>query len=309
MNVSLIERIRRGDPAALARALTAVEEETEQGRAILRGIQSNLGHARVVGFTGAPGVGKSTLVNAYIGELRRRGKTVGVIAVDPSSPFSGGAILGDRLRMVQHAGDPEVFIRSLAARGHLGGLCASASRVADLMDAAGKDVVIIETVGAGQSEIEVAGVADVAVVISVPGLGDDVQAIKAGILETADILVVNKGDLPLADVTRRQLTAMLALRTADRRVPVLSTIATSGDGISDLATAIEEVCAKKARASPRIRLAQSIAEVVAQIARRRALESEDLDATAAAVARGEIDTHTAAHRLMTALSTVPMDKA
>jgi LAO/AO transport system kinase len=298
---SLVDRLLRGEPAALARAITAVETESEKGREILRAVQPRLGQARLVGFTGPPGAGKSTLVGAYIGELLKGGKSVGVIAVDPSSPISGGAILGDRLRMTEHAGDPAVFIRSLASRGHLGGLSPAASRIADLMDAAGKDVVILETVGAGQSEVEVAEVADVAVVVCAPGLGDDVQAIKAGILEIADVLVVNKADLPLADRTRRQLKAMLQLRASHGDVPVLSTTATSGAGVAELAAAIEAVWAAKGRPPPGTRLKRIIAEAAVREVRARILESPLLAAVAAAVERGELDVAGAASELVRAL--------
>jgi LAO/AO transport system kinase len=297
---SLVDRLLRGEPAALARAITAVETESEKGSQILRAVQPRLGRARLVGFTGAPGAGKSTLVGAYIGELRKRGQSVGVIAVDPSSPISGGAILGDRLRMTEHAGDPTVFIRSLASRGHLGGLSPAASRIADLMDAAGKDIVILETVGAGQSEVEVAEVADVAVVVCAPGLGDDVQAIKAGILEIADVLVVNKSDLPLADRTRRQLKAMLHLRASHGDVPVLATTATSGAGVAELAAAIEAVSAAKGRPPPGTRLKRIIAEATAREMRARVLDSPLLAALAAAVERGELDVADAAAQLMRA---------
>ncbi|MBX6368414.1 MAG: methylmalonyl Co-A mutase-associated GTPase MeaB [Rhodospirillales bacterium] len=301
MTASLVERLLRGEPAALARAITAVETESARGRDILRAVQPRLGRARLVGFTGPPGAGKSTLVGAYVGELRKRGKSVGVIAVDPSSPISGGAILGDRLRMTEHAGDPGVFIRSLASRGHLGGLSPAASRIADLMDAAGKDVVILETVGAGQSEVEVAEVADVAVVVCAPGLGDDVQAIKAGILEIADVLVVNKSDLPLADRTRRQLKAMLQLRAARVDVAVLSTTATSGEGVAALADAVEAVWAAKGRPPPGTRLKRIIAEAAAREIRAKILASPQLAALSSAVERGELDVATAAAALVRAL--------
>jgi LAO/AO transport system kinase len=298
----LVARLIGGEPAALARAITAVETESPRGREILRAIQPRLGRARLVGFTGPPGAGKSTLVGAYIGELRKRGKTVGIIAVDPSSPISGGAILGDRLRMTEHAGDPEVFIRSLASRGHLGGLSPAAARVADVMDAAGKDVVVLETVGAGQSEVEVAEVADVAVVVCAPGLGDDVQAIKAGILEIADVLVVNKADLPLADRTRRPLKSMLQLRATRESVPVLSTTATTGAGVAELADAIEAIWTTKGRAPPGTRLRRVIAEAAAAALRRRALAHEAIAELAAAVERGEMDVATAAEVLIERMS-------
>lgn len=234
-----IERMLCGEPRALARLITAVENGTPETGAILAAIESKLGHARVVGVTGAPGVGKSTLVSVLVGELRRRGETVGVVAVDPSSPVSGGAILGDRIRMTAHAGDPGVFIRSVAARGHLGGLSAATAGIVDLMDAAGHDVVVVETVGAGQSEVEIAEVADCKVVVTAPGLGDDVQAIKAGNFEIADVLVVNKADLPNAHRTRDELRSMLRLRAdGAANVAVLETTASEGAGVEALADAI-----------------------------------------------------------------------
>ncbi len=237
----LIQRLVDGQRAALARAITHIESSAGLAPRILGAIQSAVGNARVIGFTGAPGVGKSTLINAVIREFRGRNKTVAVAAVDPSSPISGGAILGDRVRMGEHGSDEGVFIRSISSRGHLGGLSVTTAQVIDLMDAAGWDVVVIETVGAGQSEVEIAQIADVSVVVCAPGLGDDVQAIKSGILEIADVLVVNKADQPLANQTCNQLVAMLELRHADRReVPVLTTVATSGDGVDRLVDVIEQ---------------------------------------------------------------------
>lgn len=202
-----LDDLLAGDRGALARALTEVENELPEARAVIAACAPRLGHAVVVGVTGAPGAGKSTLVGAYVSVLRGAGKTVGVIAVDPSSPFNGGALLGDRIRMAEHAGDPGVFVRSLAARGHLGGLSRTASRAIDVMDAAGFDLVVVETVGVGQSEIEIAEFADVRVVVWLPGGGDEIQAAKAGVLEIADLIVVNKADLPGADRAARTLEA------------------------------------------------------------------------------------------------------
>ena len=239
------ERLFSGDRVALARALTAAENETPAGLALARAIAGHLGKALVLGFTGAPGAGKSTLVNACIGELRRRGRSVGVLAVDPSSPVTGGAILGDRIRMSNHGGDEGVFIRSVASRGHLGGLSATTSRLIDVMDAAGKDVVIVETVGTGQSEVEIADLADIRIIVNAPGLGDDIQALKAGILEIGDILVVNKGDRPEAGECARQLSAMAAMGGRER--PVIVTTATTGEGVDKLIDAIGELAAKMHR--------------------------------------------------------------
>ncbi len=236
---SLLSRLLAGDRRALARAISAVENGTPAAASIAAGIASKLGRAHVVGITGAPGAGKSTLINALLGELIKRGRTIAVMAVDPSSPITGGAVLGDRVRMGEHGAHERVFIRSLASRGHLGGVTKTTAQVVDVLDAAGFDVVIVETVGAGQSEVEIVGIAHTRIVVYPPGLGDDVQAIKAGILEIADLLVVNKCDLPGAERTARELKDMLKLRTAAAGdVPVLPTSATRGEGIAALADAI-----------------------------------------------------------------------
>jgi len=301
----IIARLRSGEPLALARAITAVENETEDAAGILRAIQPHLGCARVHGFTGPPGVGKSTLVDAYITELRKRDLSVGVIAVDPSSPVSGGAILGDRVRMTSHGVDPRVFVRSIAARGHLGGLSATAAFVVDVLDAAGKDVVIVETVGTGQSEVEVAQVADTKVVVCAPGAGDDVQALKAGIIEIGDVLVVNKADLPDAEPTMKRLGAMLALRRRDGWTPeVLATTATTGAGVAALADAIQRhddylgASGRKSGSGPRLRalLAQTAGRLAAE--RVGKLDPAVLDPLVGAVRRGEIDIKSAAERLL-----------
>ncbi|MEM7406510.1 MAG: methylmalonyl Co-A mutase-associated GTPase MeaB [Pseudomonadota bacterium] len=229
-----------GSQRALGRLISAVENGAPDAGAVLAAIEPHLGGALVIGITGAPGVGKSSLVSALVSECRRREWTVGVVAVDPSSPVSGGAILGDRLRMAAHISDTGVFVRSVSARGHLGGLSATTSDIVDLMDAAGHNIVIVETVGAGQSEVEIAELADCRIVVSAPGLGDHVQAIKAGILEIADVLVVNKADLPGADRTQDQLRAMLRLRTGSgATVKVMQTCATDGRGLSELANLLE----------------------------------------------------------------------
>jgi LAO/AO transport system ATPase/phenylacetic acid degradation protein PaaD len=209
-----------------------VENDDPGAGGIARAIAPHLGRAHVIGITGAPGAGKSTLINALLGELIGRGQRVAVVAVDPSSPLTGGAVLGDRVRMGEHGNHDHVFIRSVSSRGHLGGLSRTTARIVDVLDAAGFDTVIVETVGAGQAEVAIAGLADTRIVVCPPGLGDDVQAIKAGILEIADILIVNKGDLPAAEATLRDLNDMLRLRRRTAvAVPVLKTSATRGDGI------------------------------------------------------------------------------
>ena len=241
-----------------------------------------------MGSLGHPGSGKSTLINAMIAELRRQDQRVAVVAVDPSSPITGGSVLGDRTRMGEHTDDPGVFIRSLSARGHLGGLCASILRVVDLINAAGWDIVVLETVGAGQSETEIVEVADINVVVNAPGLGDDVQAIKAGILEIADVLVVNKADSPLAQRTERQLKAMLQLRKEEaQKVPVISTIATVGKGIAELVSVVRELSASKFKASKSERLLDRTRRLLAQAAAeqvKQRLLNDNADNTAALLA-------------------------
>lgn len=236
----LHEDLLQGKPLAIARAISAVENEAPLAGDIVRLIQPHLGHAYALGVTGPPGAGKSTLISALISEFVGRGMKVAIVAVDPTSPITGGALLGDRVRMAAHSRNPNVFIRSLATKGHLGGLTRMTSTVVDVLDAAGMDVVIIETVGTGQSEIDIADLAHVKLVICPPGLGDEMQAIKAGILEIADILVVNKADLPGADETARQLEIMLHCSGDERERTVMKTSSTSGNGVQELVSAIEE---------------------------------------------------------------------
>ena len=230
--------LRQGDRRAVARAISRIEQGGADAPALRAALAPHLGRAHVIGITGAPGAGKSTLVHALLGELLARGQRIAVVAVDPSSPISGGAVLGDRVRMGEHGAHADVFIRSVASRGHLGGLSPTTSAIVDVLDAAGFDTVIVETVGAGQSEVEIMSVADTRLVVCPPGLGDEVQAIKAGILEIADVLVVTKADLPGADATSRDLREMLQLRTRPAagawKVPVLSVRAAAGEGIAAL---------------------------------------------------------------------------
>lgn len=239
---SLAERILAKDPRAIARAISLIEDEAPDGARLVGSIYPQTGRAYLIGITGSPGAGKSTLVDRLTGELRKAGKTVGVICVDPTSPYTGGAILGDRVRMQAHAEDPGVFIRSMATRGHLGGLARTTAETAVVLDAAGFDVVIIETVGVGQDEVDIVRTADISVVTLVPGTGDEVQALKAGIMEIADIFVVNKADREGADRTAASIEAMLSLEQwTDNawRPPVLRTVATTGAGIADLLATID----------------------------------------------------------------------
>jgi LAO/AO transport system kinase len=239
----LAARVVAGELRALARAATLVENRGPQAEPLLKALFPYTGRAMTVGVTGPPGAGKSTVVDQLVRQLRAEGQTVGVVAVDPSSPFTGGAILGDRIRMQAHHADPGVFIRSMATRGALGGLARATLDLAMLMDAAGRQTVLIETVGVGQDEVEIARLADVTVVVLVPGMGDDVQAIKAGILEIADVFVINKADQPGAQRLEQELRGMMSLGSSGtaREIPIVRTVATTGDGIAAAIEAIRQV--------------------------------------------------------------------
>ena len=235
-----IERLRSGDPRALARAISTVENRTSDSADLLKALFPHSGKARILGLTGAPGAGKSTLVDQLAKHYRHQGKTLGIIAVDPTSPYTGGAILGDRIRRQDHHSDPGVYLRSMATRGSLGGLARTTADVATVLDASGKDLILIETVGVGQDEVEVVRLADITIVILVPGMGDDVQTIKAGIMEIADIFVINKSDREGAERVEREVLAMqsLALHKDGWSPPIVKTIASEGKGIEHLADAI-----------------------------------------------------------------------
>jgi len=306
--VDAVGRVVSGDVRALARAISVVEEDAAGSGALLSGVFPHTGRAIVIGITGSPGAGKSSLVDRLVASFREQGRRVGVVAVDPSSAYSGGAILGDRVRMQAHATDPGVFIRSMASRGHMGGLSRAASDAVDLMDAAGYDPVIIETVGVGQDEIEIARAADVVTVVLVPGMGDDIQAIKAGILEIADLFVINKADRPGADKVAADLDAMMALAPAATtiRPPIYRTIATSGEGVAALRDGlIAHVAAAGAerRAQRRFERAEMrflgvLTERFLRDVRARILPGTQFANLVSEIAERRLDPYTAADRVM-----------
>ena len=237
-----VSRVRAGDVRALSRAISTVEDHTPESTDLLKALFPYSGNALLLGMTGSPGAGKSTLVDQVARVYRKQGKTIGIVAVDPTSPFSGGAILGDRIRMQSHHADSGIYIRSMATRGSLGGLASTTADVATVLDASGRDIVMIETVGVGQDEIDIVRLADVTIVVLVPGMGDDVQTIKAGIMEIADIFVINKADRDGAERVEREIRAMqtLAVRHDDWTPPIVKTVATDGSGMEELAQAIEK---------------------------------------------------------------------
>jgi LAO/AO transport system kinase len=309
----LVERARAGDARAVARLISLVEDASPLLREVMAGLAPHAGNAHVVGITGSPGVGKSTSTNALVGALRKADKRVGVLAVDPSSPFSGGALLGDRVRMQDHALDRDVYIRSMASRGHLGGLSWTTPQALRVLDAAGCDVILVETVGVGQSEVEVAGLADTTLVLMAPGMGDGIQAAKAGILEIGDVYVINKADRDGADQVRRELRSMLALAERPEgawRPPIVKTVASRGEGVDDVVEEIGRHHAWLAEsgqlAERRTRRARDEIEAIAVTALRARWGDvhgrSELDDLAAAVAAGDSDPYTAADELLEAFA-------
>jgi LAO/AO transport system kinase len=305
----LVARARDGDARAVARLISLIEDASPLLREVTAALAPHTGHAQIVGITGSPGVGKSTSTSALVTELRRAGRRVGVLAVDPSSPFSGGALLGDRVRMQEHALDRDVYIRSMASRGHLGGLAWTTPQALRVLDAAGCDVILVETVGVGQSEVELAGLADTTMVLMAPGMGDGIQAAKAGILEIGDLYVVNKADRDGADQVRRDLRSMLAL--AERpdgawRPPIVKTVASKGEGLDEVAAELDKHRAWLESSGEldrrRVRRARDEIEAIAVTALRERWGDvhgrSELDDLAAAVAAGASDPYAAADELL-----------
>jgi LAO/AO transport system kinase len=309
-----VDGVLAGDPRAIARAISLIENETSEAAALIGGIYKQTGRAYLVGVTGAPGTGKSTLVDALTAEIRKSGSTVGIIAVDPTSPFTGGAILGDRVRMTGHAADAGVYIRSMATRGHLGGLSRTTGDAALVLDAAGKDIVIIETVGVGQDEVDIVRTADVSVVVLVPGTGDDVQAIKAGIMEIADIFVVNKVDREGADRTAQAIAANLSLHQFARgewKPPIVKTEANRGVGVDELWRQIARFRedsadrrAERLRERQRVRLRDLLSRRLVQQV-ESALPPGEIDRLSERVAARELDPYAAVERIIASSSGRP----
>ena len=302
---SELDRARAGDIRALARLLSLVEDSSPRVRSVIKELLPHAGGARIIGLTGSPGVGKSTVTGALVSAFRAAGARVAVLAVDPTSPFTGGALLGDRVRMQQHATDEGVFIRSMASRGHLGGLAASTPQAIRVLDAAGFELIIIETVGVGQAEVAIASLADSVVVLLAPGMGDAIQAAKAGLLEVADLFVVNKADKPDAQQVVRDLRNMIARADrgpADWKPPILTVIATQGEGISELVTRLEAHWSwlNSTGELARRRQARAREEITALAfaALRGRLAADRVDALARQVADGTMDPFQAAEELL-----------
>jgi LAO/AO transport system kinase len=300
-----LDRARAGDARALARLISLVEDDSPQVRIVIKDLLPSTGGARIIGLTGAPGVGKSTVTSALVGAFRAAGGRVAVLAVDPTSPFTGGALLGDRVRMQEHATDDQVFIRSMASRGHLGGLAASTPQAIRVLDAAGFELIIVETVGVGQAEVAIASLADSVVVLLAPGMGDAIQAAKAGILEVADLFVVNKADKPDTQQVVRDLRNMIALAQhtrGDWKPPIVSTVAVKGEGIGELVSRLDEhwswLTSTGELKKRRLGRAREELTALAFTALRGRLAASRLDELASQVADGTLDPFQAADELL-----------
>jgi LAO/AO transport system kinase len=311
--IALIERVRSGDPRALARAISTVENRSPHSSELLKSLFMHTGHARILGLTGAPGAGKSTLVDQLAKHYRKHDQTVGIIAVDPTSPYSGGAILGDRIRMQDHFADSGIYIRSMATRGSLGGLARATADVTTVLDASGRNLVMIETVGVGQDEVDIVRLADVTIVILVPGMGDDVQTIKAGIMEIADIFVINKSDRDGAERVEREIRAMqsLAMRNDHWTPPIVKTVASEGQGVGDLAKAIldyethlkkENLAVKRSVHNWEQRLMEMLRDSLMERARSQ-MGNGELSRYAEQVAEHKKDPYTLIEEIMNAIGT------
>ena len=307
--MDLAKEIIKGNTRAIGQAISLVENNKKAAQELIKKIFPHTGESLVVGITGTPGSGKSTLVNHMISCLRKNGKKVGVVAVDPSSPFSGGAILGDRIRMMQHSVDPEIFIRSMAARGHLGGVAKATGEAIAILEAAGKNLILVETVGVGQDEVEVVKLADVVLVILIPGAGDEIQTFKAGLMEIADIFVLNKADSPEAEKTENQLMAMLELGYGGKETPpVVKTVATEGEGVEQLISEISRLVASKNQESRSARkkrliswmLRDIIGEKIYQIVTQNVQDSE-FERYVEKIYKKEVDPYTIADKIVSGL--------